>query len=80
MHKLSEPMLLVTCTAVGFTLGYFAHRYEENSEARVQRLLEKHRHVPPHDNWTRMGRRQSTKVRERVNGVINIVKYSPVVQ
>ena len=47
----------ITCTAVGFCLGYMAHCYEENSEERVQKLMEKHRHVPPHDNWTRMGRK-----------------------
>ena len=42
-------------------MGYIAHRYEENSEERVQKLTEKHRHVPVHDDWTQMARK--TKVR-----------------
>ena len=54
----AEPMMHVTCTAVGFCVGYLAHRYEENSEQRVQKLMEKHRHVPPHDNWTQMARKE----------------------
>ena len=58
-------MLHITCTAVGFCVGYLAHRYEENSEQRVQRLMEKHRNVPPHDNWTQMARK--AKVREVSN-------------
>ena len=38
----SEPQLHVACTGVACYLGYLAHRYEETSEERVQRLLEKH--------------------------------------
>ncbi|CAI8037120.1 hypothetical protein GBAR_LOCUS20764 [Geodia barretti] len=56
-----KPMLHVTCTAVGFCVGYLAHRYEENSEQRVQRLMEKHRNVPPHDNWTQMARKAKSE-------------------
>ena len=55
-HTYTEPMLHVVCTAVGFYVGYLAHRYEENSEERVQKLLEKHRHVPPHDHWAQTGK------------------------
>ena len=37
-----EPQLHVICTSIGCYLGYLAHRYEETSEERVERLLERH--------------------------------------
>ena len=33
-------------TALGCYLGYLAHRYEENSEERVKKLLEKYPRAP----------------------------------
>lgn len=42
----SEPTLHLVCTGVACYLGWLAHCYEENSEERVQRLLERHRHAP----------------------------------
>lgn len=49
-----EPQLHITCTGVACFLGYLAHRYEETSEERVQRLLEKHPHAPV--QWASMVR------------------------
>ena len=63
-------MLHVTCTAVGFCVGYLAHRYEENAEERVKRLMEKHRHVPPHDDWTQSGRKRKTEVSHTTGGMV----------
>ena len=36
----------LVCTSVGATLGYMAHKYEEGSEERIERLLEKHDQAP----------------------------------
>ena len=40
------------CTGVACYLGYLAHRYEETSEERVQKLLEKHKRAPA--EWAAM--------------------------
>ena len=53
--SLLEPQLHLACTALGFYVGYLAHRYEENSEERVRQLLEKHRNAPV--QWTTLASR-----------------------
>ena len=42
----AEPLIHVTCTFVGFTLGYIFHKYEEGSEERFQRLIKNHPNAP----------------------------------
>ena len=42
--------MIMTCTLVGGFIGYCFHRYEENSEARLQRLLDKYRDPPVLEN------------------------------
>lgn len=39
-------MMHLGFTAVACYLGYLAHRYEENSEERVKKLLEKYPRAP----------------------------------
>lgn len=41
-----EPILHVSCTTVGFALGYLIHRYEETAEERTERLLARYQHAP----------------------------------
>ena len=48
----TEPGLHVACTSVGFVVGYLAHSYEERSEERTERLLEKYKHAPR--EWVEM--------------------------
>lgn len=47
-----KPGLHVACTSVGFVVGYLAHSYEERSEERTERLLEKYKHAPR--EWVEM--------------------------
>ena len=44
--SLTEPLLHVACTLVGFTIGTIFHKYEEGSEERFQKLIEKHPDAP----------------------------------
>ena len=39
-------MMHLGFTAVACYLGYLAHRYEENSEERVKKLIERHPRAP----------------------------------
>ena len=57
--SLLEPQLHLACTALGFYVGYLAHRYEENSEERVRQLLEKHRNAPV--QWATLASRSSNE-------------------
>jgi hypothetical protein len=41
-----KPLLHVACTLVGFTIGTIFHKYEEGSEERFQKLIEKHPDAP----------------------------------
>lgn len=45
-HPFLEPQLHLACTSVGCVLGYMFHNFEEGSEERIQRLLEKHQQAP----------------------------------
>ena len=46
LHIHTEPQMHLFFTGIGFYLGYLAHRYEEGSEERTERLLAKYRHAP----------------------------------
>lgn len=47
---LLDPRLHIACASVGFLVGYMIHRYEENSEERIKRLIETYPDVPV--QWT----------------------------
>lgn len=50
------------CTSIGCYLGYLAHRYEETSEERVARLLERH-HAPVASSYMNMSEAPPTYCR-----------------
>lgn len=46
LYNYIGPFMLLNSTAVGFTIGYFMHQYEETAEERTQLLLTKYAHAP----------------------------------
>ena len=54
-----EPILHISCTTVGFGLGYLVHRYEETAEERTEKLLARYRHAPR--EWAEMIKKEGER-------------------